>query len=100
MIEEEPRKKSKIKNMWNKIKNKLVFVVVICVGALLSVLKIQSKIIEKKKEELKQATKKDNVSRGTINVLRKENELNEEINNSKDSYNNIVNSWNNNELRK
>ena len=86
--------------MWNKIKNKLVFVVVICVGALLSVLKIQSKIIEKKKEELKQATKKDNVSRETINVLRKENELNEEINNSKDSYNNIVNSWNNNELRK
>lgn len=90
----------KIKNMWNKIKNKLAFVVVICIGALLSVLKIQSKIIEKKKEELKQATKKENVSRETIKVLQKEKELNEEINNNKDSYNNIVNSWNNNELRK
>lgn len=86
--------------MWNKIKNKLAFVVVICIGALLSVLKIQSKIIEKKKEELKQATKKENVSRETIKVLQKEKELNEEINNNKDSYNNIVNSWNNNELRK
>lgn len=90
----------KIKKMWNKIKNKLAFVVVICIGALLSVLKIQSKIIEKKKEELKQATKKENVSRETIKVLQKEKELNEEINNNKDSYNNIVNSWNNNELRK
>lgn len=90
----------KIKNMWNKIKNKLAFVVVICIGALLSVLKIQSKIIEKKKEELKQATKKENVSRETIKVLQKEKELNEEINNNKDSYNNVVNSWNNNELRK
>lgn len=90
----------KIKNMWNKIKNKLAFVVVICIGALLSVLKIQSKIIEKKKEELKQATKKENVSRETIKVLQKEKELNEEINNNKDSYNNIVKSWNNNELRK
>lgn len=86
--------------MWDKIKNKIGLMVVICVGSLLSVLKIQAKIIEKKKAELKETNRKNNVSRETINVLQKEKTLNEEINESKESYNNIVNNWNNNSLRK
>jgi uncharacterized membrane-anchored protein YhcB (DUF1043 family) len=80
--------------MLDKIKKWLVGVGVAIIGVLLTLLHLKSKKVEKLQTELKKESANNNVNKQTVTLLEQQIEMSNNLDDSAESYNTLVDSFN------
>ena len=86
----------KIKNLFGKVKTWLVAGLALFVGVLLSLLHVKQKKIEGLKKDLEKSETNNNLNRENVAILEKQIDATKDLNETAESYNNLVNSFNSN----